>query len=163
MQQLVMAMTMVALLIPGIGVSAKEMPTGSGLLDGMIFAGKMGPASHPDFDEELHFNEGMMWSKTCISCGYMPGPYWTRRQGDTIQFTGELKGRSGSTFHYEGAVTGGRAEVAVRWTKDRWYWSIERNLIFHGLRQDDRSPTTVAEARRMAEDALLKPLADWCP
>ncbi len=147
----------------GAAAAAELPPAGPGPLDGMVFAGLVGPESAPDFDEELLFNEGLMWSKTCVPCGYQPSVYWVRRVGDAIHFTSELKSASGSVFHYEGVVDGERAEVAVRWTKSRWYWTIDRDLVFKGTLVPARSPIAAAEASRMADQAWLGPLPDWCP
>lgn len=143
--------------------TAAELPAaGPGPLDGMVFAGLIGPEADQDFDEELLFNDGLMWSKTCVPCGYQPSVYWVRRVGDAIHFTSELKSASGSLFHYEGVVDGERAEVAVTWTKSRWYWTIDRDLMFKGTLVPDRNPGTAAEASRIADQASLGPLPDWC-
>lgn len=144
--------------------TAAELPAaGPGPLDGMVFAGLIGPEPDLDFDEELLFNEGLMWSKTCVPCGYQPAIYWVRRVGDAIHFTSELKSASGSLFHYEGVVDGERAEVAVTWTKSRWYWTIDRDLLFEGTLVPGRNPGTAAEASRIADQASQGPLPDWCP
>jgi hypothetical protein len=129
----------------------------------MVFAGLIGPEDDPDFNEELIFNEGLMWSKTCVPCGYQPSVYWVRRVGDAIHFISELKSASGSVFDYEGVVEGGRAEVAVTWAKHRWYWTIDRDLVFEGILVPGRKPVAAAEASRIADEARLGPLPDWCP
>lgn len=134
----------------------------SGPLDGMVVVGKIGPDGNPNFDEELHFNNGHFWSKNCIACGYQPGPYWVRTVGSGIQFHGELIRDDGSTFRYRGRVADGRATVTVRWTKKRWYWSIDKILIFDGTLEPARKAVSVEEARTMANDSNKKSLPQWC-
>lgn len=135
---------------------------GRGPLDGMIFVGKIGPEGKPDFDEELHFNNGHFWSKNCIVCGYQPSVYWVRTVGESIHFHGELLSDSGSRFRYTGRVTGDRIKVTVRWTKSRWYWSIDRTLIFEGARELTRNAVSVGDATKLAISARQQPLPRWC-
>ena len=143
--------------------SAEPPAPGEGPLDGRVFVGRIGPAEDPDYDEELHFNEGLFWSKNCVPCGYPPAPYRSRRVGDEIRFRGELRNAAGTRFVYEGVVAGERAEAAARWTKARWYWTLERDLAFRGGEAADRVPTTSREAVAAAETALLGELPEWRP
>ena len=155
---------LLAALEAGAGAGAEDAPRlGAGPLDGMIFVGEIGPADSPDFAEELHFNQGLMWSKMCMRCGFQPAPYWTRRVGDAIHVIGELTGASGSVFRYDGMIEGDRAEVTVRWTKARWYWRIDRTLVFRGTRAADQVAMPGPEASRAAAEALSAPLPEWCP
>jgi hypothetical protein len=101
----------------------------------MVFVGKLGPKGRPDLmaDDELHFRDGKFWSAICTKFGSLPGNYWVRRAGDRIQFRGKLIGDRG-TFLYDGEIVDGKAKASIEWTKSRWYWKIERELKFVGVR-----------------------------
>ena len=144
-------------------VMAQDSPPATGALDGLVFVGHIGTQDDPDFSEELHFNQGVMWSKNCISCGFQPAPYWTRQIDGMLHFVGELRGRSGSVFQYDGLIDRGAAEVSVRWTKSRWYWKIDRTLVFRGSLAVDRPASSAAQASAAADAALSGPDPDWCP
>lgn len=103
----------------------------TGLLDGRVFQGKIGPRQKPDLEDKLIFNNGRFWSEICTQCGFAPGHYWTRKEGNSIHFRGELVGDRG-VFEYDGVVRGDHVQVSIRWTKERWYWTIERELGFQG-------------------------------
>jgi hypothetical protein len=135
---------------------------GNGPLDGMVFVGRIGPEKNPDFDEELHFNNGQFWSKNCILCGYQPSYYWIRITDDGIHFQGDLLKKDGSKFSYTGRVSDGRIKVTVRWTKSRWYWSIDQTLVFNGVRDKTKTAVSVDEASRLANAARLLSLPMWC-
>jgi hypothetical protein len=138
------------------------IPAAAGPLDGMVFVGQVGPEGKPDFDEELHFNNGYFWTKNCIRCAYQPGIYWVRKVGASIHFQGELQKENGSKFRYTGRIADGRARVTVLWSKDRWYWSIERTLIFIGKLAPTRASMTVDMARQSAETFAKQPMPQWC-
>ena len=134
----------------------------SGPLDGMVFIGRVGPEGKPGFDEELHFNNGRFWTKNCIRCGYQPGIYWVRKAGNSIEFKGELQKKNGSKFRYIGRIADGHAQVTVLWSKDRWYWSIERTLIFSGKLASTRAAMDAEMAARSAESFAKQALPQWC-
>lgn len=136
--------------------------TGAGPLDGMVFVGMIGSAEDPDYAEELHFNNGYFWSKHCLSCGYMPGPYWVRIEGGTIHFRGELSRVDSSVFEYTGQVSDGKIEVDVRWRKERWYWSIDQMLYFAGVLEPARGAVQIDDAGQLATSARADPLPQWC-
>lgn len=153
------------LFLTGTVISADDAgPAAPGLgpLDGMVFVGRIGPKGAPDFDEELHFNNGYFWSKNCLLCGYRPSVYWVRAVGGGVRFQGELTSEDGSSFHYSGYVTDGRITVNVRWRKARWYWSIDRTLVFEGRLDAARAAIPFAEAGQRAATARTRPLPGWC-
>jgi len=118
----------------------------SGPLDGMVFAGLIGPEDNRELDDELHFNNGRFWSKACLECGFQPGMYWSRRVGDEIHFRGTLRSDDRGNFDYEGVVDGDDVTVTIHWTKRRWYWTIDRRLAFRGTTVADQTAATAAEA-----------------
>ena len=73
----------------------------SGPLDGMVFGGKIGARDNPDLKDELHLQDGKFWSAICIRCGFKPGKYWVRREGDSLHFRGEFHSDRG-IFIYAG-------------------------------------------------------------
>jgi hypothetical protein len=111
----------------------------------MIFAGRIGPLGAPDIDDELHFETGQFWSSSCVHCGFAPGAYVARRVGTAVHFHGEIGGEGGR-FRYEGVVDQGRVRADIRWIKERWYRTIERDLEFVGTVQPARHAVPAAEA-----------------
>lgn len=142
---------------------AEEPSGGIGALDGMVFVGRIGPEGDLDLEEELHFSDRVFWSRRCLACGFDPAPYQSRQTPDGVRFTGELVGRSGSVFQYDGRIVGAEAEVAVRWTKKRWYRTIDRMLVFRGQRAPDTAALTGDGAAQEASAARRRPLPGWCP
>ena len=146
-------------------ISAEDggsLAMGRGPLDGMVFVGRIGSEKKPDFDEELHFSNGHFWSKNCILCGYQPSTYWTRMADDGIHFQGDLLKKDGSKFSYTGRVSDGRIKVTVRWTKERWYWSIDQTLVFNGILEKTKTAISVDEARKLSASTRLQSLPMWC-
>jgi hypothetical protein len=60
-------------------------------------------------------------------------------------FHGEIGGEGGR-FRYEGVVDQGRVRADIRWIKERWYRTIERDLEFVGTVQPARHAVPAAEA-----------------
>ncbi|MEO5698833.1 MAG: hypothetical protein ABIQ60_17055 [Burkholderiaceae bacterium] len=112
--------------------SAAPAPAAHGPLDGMSFVDKIGLKGNRDLEDELHFAAGRFWSVNCVACGYQPGPYWSRKVGDSIEFDGALESGGGGKFDYRGRVVGGQVDVRIIWTQQRWYGDIERELEFVG-------------------------------
>jgi len=148
---------------PSFSQQPEQPDAGAGPLDGMVFVGQIGDDPNPDFAEELHFNNGLFWSKLCVNCGFQPGPYWIRQVHDETWFQGQLTKQDGSIFTYQGRVSGTALVAEVRWQKSRWYWSIDKQLIFRGTYDPQQSATTARQAGTVATAALLQPLPDWCP
>ncbi|PJK28017.1 hypothetical protein CVT23_19200 [Minwuia thermotolerans] len=115
-----------------------------GPLDGMAFVGMIGPVEDPDVADILYFDEGQFWSKACTRCGFMPSPYYARSVGDSIEFRGELESRDRGKFSYFGTVQDGQITAIIRWRRDRWYWSIDRDLRFEGTLSETTSMTLEA-------------------
>lgn len=119
-------------------------------LDGRVFVGKIGVKGNPDTADKLHFRDGQFWSERCIQCGFNPGPYEAHKVGATIYVRGRLSG-SGGTFDYSGTIVGDTAQMDIKWTKSRWYWTIERDWAFAGtLQPADQAPAVEAAARTAA-------------
>lgn len=126
-------------------------PSGNGPLDGMVFAGQIGPADNPDRADHLYFADGQFWSGECVRCGFEPGVYWVRHTADGIAFRGVLESAERGTFTYKGMVRDGRIDVSINWRHERWYWTIDRDLRFIGeLVSGGTAGMTIDEARAMA-------------
>jgi len=138
-----------------------DTPAAGGPLDGMVFAGRIGPAGDPDLTDYLYFDDGRFWSGECVRCGFEPGVYWTRYTGDGIAFRGVLKSADRGWFTYEGLIQGSEIDVSIRWQQERWYWTIDRELRFVGERTRETSDgMSLEEARTLAGD---QPRPDRCP
>ncbi len=134
----------------GTRASGQE-PSGRGPLDGMIFEGIIGPRENPDRQDELHFNNGRFWSAICVKCGFEPGEYWVRYEGEAIHFRGELTGERG-TFTYRGIISDDKANVSIDWRKERWYWTIEREMAFRGELAKSTKANLAQDALRLANE-----------
>lgn len=155
--RLVVATLIAAMLLP---MPVTEAAEESGPLDGMIFAGSFGDPGAPGRDDLLYFNNGKFWSAICIRCGFEPGSYWVRKVGDSIHFRGEQRSERG-TFVYLGRVTGDKIQVDVNWTKDRWYWKIDRDLVFEGSIAKKDASHSALEAAKISI-AAQSDLPDGC-
>ena len=154
---------LLSLTLATVEANASSQDKSSGVLDSMIFVGVIGPPDSMDYPEELHFNDGQMWTKNCAECGFQPAPYWTRQIGENVHFVSTLTSASGSTFTYNGIVQAGSVQVQVQWTKKRWYWSLERALIFKGNRALARQATLPEQVGAMAREVMARTLPQWCP
>lgn len=75
--------------------------------------------------DRLFFAKGMFSSKICERYGFVPGPYWVRGTKDEIHFTAVLQSPTDGTMEWRGTVKSGRLDGTMRWTRERWYWTIE--------------------------------------
>jgi len=124
--------------------SASSEKGTSGLLDGMTFFSRLGPAGKPaDVQDDLVFANGKFFSAECDRrCGYPPGPYYVRRMGDKIEFISESQCKhKDATLSWKGTVENGTIKGRILWTVERWYWTIEKELWFEGKLVDTANPT----------------------
>lgn len=134
----------------------------SGPLDGMVFAGRIGPADNPDVADRLYFDDGKFWSYGCTRCGFDPGAYWVRHVDGGIAFRGVLQSAGRGRLNYQGFVRDGKIDVSINWLHERWYWTIERDLRFVGEAvTGETAGMTLEEARSLANGS--EPRSDRCP
>lgn len=115
----------------------------TGLLDGQIFRGKIGPAGNPDLPDTLHFNGGQFWSNICTECGFRPGAYSAHPSSEGTMFSGVLESPERGQFSYEGVITAdGQINVRILWQRKRWYWTAQREILFIGHRIDQLETAT---------------------
>ena len=156
---------LVVILLVAVALAAParaDAPDARGLLDGRVFVGKIGAKGDPDTADELHFRDGQFWSERCIQCGFQPGPYEARKVGDTIHVRGRLSG-DGGTFDYEGTIVGDVAQMDIKWRKERWYWTIERDREFAGILQPENQAMAVKAAFSTAASVTPEQLAQCLP
>lgn len=111
---------------------ATEDNSAHGQLDGMAFKGMLGPLENRDVPDVLYFKDGKFWSQSCTQLGFAPAPYWTRIVGNEVEFRGFLDSPERGRFSFLGRVNKDHAKVDINWRRDRWYWSIERQMRFEG-------------------------------
>jgi hypothetical protein len=103
------------------------------LLDGRTFHGEIlddkGVVRSKDV---LTFKEGKFYSTTCAQFGFSAMPYWTRVEGETVHFLVEAANPESGRMLFKGSIRGERVEWKGVWTKERWYWSIHREIGFRG-------------------------------
>jgi len=120
----------------------------AGVLDGMTFRASMGPSGKPaDVEDNLIFAEGMFLSMECDRrCGYPPAPYYVRHLGERIEFVSESTcDKYDATMSWRGTIEDGVIKGRVRWTAERWYWTIKKEFWFEGTLADDARPVVVNE------------------
>jgi hypothetical protein len=104
------------------------------VLDGLVFEGKIGPKGGPAFSDDVWvFENGMFASMECRQCGFPKGEYWVRFEDGGIRFrTDTICPETGAKLVYTGMVKDQRIEGTYTWTKERWYWDIEKEFWFEG-------------------------------
>lgn len=115
------------------------------VLDGRAFRGKVGHAGEDPFAEDVWiFDEGMFMSEKCIECGYSDSPYWVRFEEEGVRFMSESRCPvTDATIVWRGVVTGDRIQGTFTWTKERWYWTVEKEFWFEGRLVDLEVAMTV--------------------
>jgi len=107
----------------------------SSVLDGLAFEGRIGQRGEKEsfVDDVWVFEDGMFASTECRKCGFPKGEYWVRFAEDGIHFRTEtVCPVTDAALVYEGVVKGDRIEATYTWTKERWYWDIEKKFWFEG-------------------------------
>lgn len=102
-------------------------------LHGMQFAGPLAVKDETNPPKDvLSFKNGRFSSKACHRYGFMAAPYWVRRDVDGLHFLVVLKSPENGSMRFEGAYDGKKLQATALWTKERWYWTIERKFEFTG-------------------------------
>lgn len=106
-------------------------PAHAELLDGRTFHGEIrddkGVVRATDV---LTFRNGVFHSETCARLGFPESPYWVRTDGKTVYFLVEVASPEAGEMRFAGAVHGDKVDAKGVWTKERWYWSIRREIRF---------------------------------
>ena len=124
----------------------------SGLLDGQVFTGIIGPAENPDLVDTLNFNDGHFWSDICTRCGFVPGIYIAQKFEGGIEFSGTLESESRGRFNYDGTVgPDGEIIVSITWERRRWYWTSTREIVFSGQLSTSQKNVSLSGIHRQIE------------
>lgn len=91
---------------------------------GIVRQGDSAAPAEPLLDR-LFFANGMFSSKICERYGFVPGAYWVRGTPDAIEFSAVLLSPTDGIMEWKGTVTDGKLDGTMRWTRERWYWTIE--------------------------------------
>ena len=109
-----------------------------GLLDGRQFkAGILRADAEPDGEkpplgDQLMFSNGKFSSAVCKRYNFAEAPYWVRVEGDQVHFLAELTSPTDGKMVWKGTVRGDTLEGTMRWTKERWYWTIDTEHVIRG-------------------------------
>ena len=117
---------LVVLLPLAIAIAATPAVAASGILDGQIFSGSIGPKGKAaDGKDDLIFANGMLRSTACDAYGFAPGPYSAVRNGDTVTFTATTQSKSSGKINWQGTIRNGALEGTFACKKllvRRNYW-----------------------------------------
>lgn len=120
-----------------------ETITGSGILDGMTFTGKLGPAGKPaDVDDTFVFKDGMFVSMECEkNCNYPARPYFARNVEDTVEFISETRcPDNDAKIIWKGSIENNTIQGVFTWTISRWYWTVQKDFRFSGRLSSENQP-----------------------
>ena len=113
--------------------------------DGLKFSARIVREDGGDGDQisdKLTFNDGMFSSEICKRYNFVDAPYWVRKQDERLYFLAELKSPTDGTMIWKGTIEGDTIEGTMRWTKKRWYWTIDTEHRIRGKLEKAESGTT---------------------
>jgi hypothetical protein len=130
-----------------IGGAPADTPERWSVLDGKVFEGEFGFAGEDATigQDSWTFDEGMFVSEKCVECGFPESPYWVSFEKDGTAFTARTQCPvSDAIITWRGTVEDGRIEGTYTWTKERWYWTVEKEFWFRGELNTPASGSTAA-------------------
>ena len=106
-------------------------------LDGMHFAAGIiregdEQAQKRPLEDMLLFEDGNFSSVVCKRYNFESAPYWIRREGDRIHFLAELSSPTDGKMVWKGTIQEGKLSGTMRWTRKRWYWTIDAEHNIRG-------------------------------
>lgn len=120
----------------GVMTAAPTAPEAAGwsVLDGKVFEGEFGLVGEAAMgDDRWVFDDGMFLSEGCVDCGFPQSPYWVRFEEGTTKFVAETRCPvTDAEIVWRGTIEDGRIEGVYTWTKERWYWTVEKTFWFEG-------------------------------
>ncbi len=119
-----------------------------GPLDGMSFAGAVGPDGKPkDVADRFVFSNGTFVSKECeLRCKYPARPYSVEKSDGNIAFSSKTKcPKKDATIVWRGTVSGDTIQGVATWTVRRWYWTFEKKFEFSGKLEQSTPPLASAQ------------------
>ena len=109
------------------------------LLDGQSFAARIvrdDTGEDGPLEDRLVFKDGTFASAICERYNFQAAPYWVRVEGDEIQFISEMFSPTDGRMLWKGAIRDGALEGTMRWTRERWYWTIDAEHTIRGELMD---------------------------
>ena len=82
--------------------------------------------------DKLFFSDGKFSSAVCRKYNFAEAPYWVRVEGDQVHFLAELTSPTDGRMLWKGTIRGDNLEGTMRWTKKRWYWTIDTEHKIRG-------------------------------
>lgn len=126
-----MALLLVVMTVCGV-LSAEEVPLSASLavLDGQIFEASIvrddgSTDGNAPLIDRLVFEDGLFVSEICTRYDFVPAHYWVRTDDGAIWFYAELRSPTSGVMVWKGAVKDGDLEGTMRWTRERWYRTID--------------------------------------
>lgn len=107
----------------------------SGPLDGLRFKVgivKEGAEDDNPLGDTLTFDGGNFSSAICETFHFAAAPYWTRREDGKVHFLAELESPTDGRMVWNGTIDGHDLEGTMRWTRTRWYWTIDAEHRIRG-------------------------------
>ena len=105
-------------------------------LDGQSFAASIVRSTvteqSRELEDKLSFSAGMFSSALCRTFNFADAPYYIRREGDQVHFVAEMSSPTDGKMVWKGTIRSGTLEGTMRWTKERWYWTIDTEHKFRG-------------------------------
>ena len=132
---------------PAVAGQAEDLAA-SGPLDGMSFAGSLGPEGQPkDVADRFVFANGTFVSTECeLRCKYPARPYSVVQADGKTTFVSKTKcPYKDATIVWQGTVNGDTIEGVATWTIKRWYWTLEKKFEFSGKLEHSSPPVASAQ------------------
>jgi len=82
--------------------------------------------------DKLFFSDGKFSSAVCRKYNFEEAPYWVRVEGDQVHFLAELTSPTDGRMLWKGTISGDTLVGTMRWTKKRWYWTIDTEHRIRG-------------------------------
>jgi hypothetical protein len=119
-----------------------SVASNSSPLDGFTFSAGIIRSSEADsgtepLEDTLFFEDGNFSSAICKRYNFSDAPYWIRREGDQIHFLAELTSQTDGKMVWKGTVINGKLQGTMRWTRTRWYWTVDAEHNIKGVLKDE--------------------------
>ena len=116
-------------------------------LDGLQFSAGIVRSSEAETGNEplrdtLIFKDGQFSSVVCERYNFTSAPYWIRSEGDQVHFLVELTSPTDGKMVWKGTIRDEKLEGTMRWTRKRWYWTVDAEHKIRGELKDGFEPGT---------------------
>jgi hypothetical protein len=144
---LMVGILVAVLTVPSVAAAQGSNSSGNAAapLDGRLFkAGivREDDDGKPPLTDHLAFENGKFSSVICKRYNFSDAPYWVRIDGDRIHFLAELSSPTDGKMVWQGTIRGNSLEGTMRWTKKRWYWTIDTEHRIRGTLESGSAPRT---------------------